>query len=88
MSHDPGGAYVAQGVPDGQASWSPPGQVYLGRAEEIYYAAISHEYTCKEACIAAKWLQFECPPADEYRFWLTLHPTTGRWPKVKGKRNC
>ena len=86
MSHDPGGAYVAQGVPDGQAHWSPPGQVYLDRAEEIYYAAISHKYTCKEACIAAKWLQFECPDAAEYLFWLLLHKAAGRWPKVKGNK--
>ena len=86
MSHDPGGAYVAQGVPDGQAYWSPPGQVYLDRAEEIYYAAISHKYTCTEACLAAKWLQFECPDAADYLFWLLLHKAAGRWPKVKGNK--
>ena len=70
MSYDFGGAYVASWVPDGQANWSPPGQMYLGRTEEIFYAAISHKYTCKEACSAAKWLQFECPEAAEYLFWL------------------
>ena len=81
MRHDPGGAYVAQGVPDGQAYWSPPGQVYLDRAEEIYYAAISHKYTCKEACIAAKGLQFECPGAADYLFWLLLHKEQEDGPK-------
>ena len=85
MSNDPGSAYVAQGVPDGQADWSPPGQVYLDRAEEIFYAAISRSYTREEACIAAKRLQFECPDAAEYLRWLLLHKAAGRWPKVKGK---
>ena len=77
---------MAQGAPDGQAHWSPPGQVYLDRAEEIFYAAISHKYTCKEACIAAKWLPFECPDAADYLFWLLLHKAAGRWPQVKGNR--
>ena len=58
--------------------------MYLDRAEEIYYAAISHKYTCQEACIAARRLQFECPDAAEYLFWLLLHKSAGRWPKVKG----
>ena len=85
-SDDPRGAYVAEGVPDGPDHWSPPRQMYLDRAEEIYYAAISHKYTCREACIAAKQLQFECPDAAEYLFWLLLHKAAGRWPKVKSHR--
>ena len=85
MSHDPGGADVAPGVPDGRADWSPPEQVHLARAEAIYYAAISHRYTYKEACIAAKGLQSECPDAADYLRWLLLRRAAGRWPKVKGK---
>ena len=85
--HDFGGAYVASWVPDRQANWSPLGQMYLDRAEEIFYAAISHKYTCKEACSAAKWLQFECPEAAEFLFWLLLHKAAGRWPKVKGNKD-
>ena len=77
---------MAEGVPDGPDHWSPPGQVHLDRAEEIYYGAISHKYTCTEACLAAKWLQFECPDAAEYLFWLLLHKAAGRWPKVKGDK--
>ena len=86
MSHDPGGAYVAQGLPDGHAHWSPPGQVYLDRAEEIFYAAISYKYTYTEACAAASWLEFESPGAAEYLRWLLLHKAAGRWPKVKGNK--
>ena len=77
---------MAKALHYGQIDWSPPGQVYLDRAEEIYYAAISHKYTCKEACIAAKRLQFECPDAADYLFWLLLHKAAGRWPKVKGNK--
>ena len=82
-SHDLGGAYVALGVPDGQDHWSPPGQVHLDRAEEIFYAAISRTYTYSEARAAAKWLHYECPDAAEYLRWLLLHKAAGRWPKVK-----
>ena len=87
MSYDPAVAYVASWVSDRQVDWSPPGQMYLDRAEEIFYAAISHKYTCKEACSAAKWLQFECPDAAEYLFWLLLHKATGTWPQVKGNKD-
>jgi len=59
--------------------------VYLDRAEEIFYAAISRRYTYTEACAAAKGLQFECPDAAEYLRWLLLHKAAGRWPKVKEK---
>ena len=82
MSYDCTSTPVAKGLHYGQIDWSPPGQVYLDRAEEIFYGAISHKYTHKEACLAAKWLQWECPEAAEYLFWLLLHKAAGRWPKV------
>ena len=85
-SDDVGGAHVAEELPNGPDHWSPPRQVHLDRAEEIYYGAISHKYTCTEACLAAKWLQFECPDAADYLFWLLLHKAAGRWPKVKGNK--
>ena len=82
MSHDGGGAYVAQGVSDRQSDFSPPGEVHLGRAEEIYYAAISRRWTFKACCIEAKHLERECPEAAEYLRWLIARET---WPRVKGR---
>ena len=82
MSHDGGGAYVAQGVHHGQAHWSPPGPTHLDQAERIYYAAISRTWSHKACCLEAKHLERECPEAAEYLGWLLVR---GTWPQVKGR---
>ena len=82
MSHDGGGAYVAQGVSDRQSDFSPPGQAHLGQAERIYYAAISRTWTLKACCLEAKHLERECPEAADYLRWLLQRRS---WPQVKGR---
>ena len=53
--------------------------VHEREAERIYYAAISYTYTYKEACVRARWLEFESPVAAEYLRWLLRRQG---WPRV------